>query len=396
MYSTYTTANMIMIIYRNINGIDFAVNTEKSASLLCEPEVAEQTKGSIYAFIDYLYDKKQTYTPMVATWEITNICNFSCKFCYINSERNTDKKFIPLEKAIEVIDDLANAGFLLVYLTGGEILSHPNFKEIYMLLKNKGIYVILLTNLSLLDNQTLELFKTYPPMRITTSLYGVSEKQFIEVTNNKNIPFDKIMNNILLVKENGINITVQTPINKLTIPEYEKMAQWCYDNGIVYKSDNDLTDSYLGEGRQDFAIDRENFLEIKDRIKLIDDENIIIDYSQKPKCEFGHRKHFDCISGKHTFAISYDLHLRPCFNIWENEGPWFDASQSMQKGLSELSDYIEKKRKITIDLCKGCNAHEFCSECMMTQNKHRDNLEEYMHNACKNNRLKLEKYKNKI
>lgn len=35
----------IMIISRNINGIDFAVNPHKSVSLLCEEHIANLTQG---------------------------------------------------------------------------------------------------------------------------------------------------------------------------------------------------------------------------------------------------------------------------------------------------------------------------------------------------------------
>lgn len=381
-----------MIISRNINGIDFAVNPHKSASLLCEEHIASLTQGNIYAFIEYLYEQTRQYTPMVATWEITNVCNFSCTFCYINSEKSANKQFVSLDKAKEMIDVLVESGLLLVYLTGGEVLSHPNFEDIYKYLKLKGVYVVLLTNLSLLDEDKLNLLKEYPPLRVTASLYGISERQFSKVTQNHQISPQKILNNILLMKDNGINITAQTPINKATIGQYEKMANWCYEHGIIYKTNNDLTNSYFGEDRQNLYVETSEFNELKSRLKFVTEETLEFCQTGTSQCKYDQKRHFDCISGKHTFAISYNLHIRPCFNIWENEGPWFDASLSMKTALDELKKYINSKKLEVIEYCKGCIAHKFCSECMMTQNRNRTRLKEYMEETCSNNmRLFLEK-----
>lgn len=377
-----------MIIYRNINGIDFAVNPNKPASLLCEEHIAEITKGNIYAFVEYLYEQKKEYTPMVTTWEITNVCNFSCTFCYINTDKSVKKQTVSLFKAKEMIDDLVEAGLLLVYLTGGEVLSHPDFESIYKYLKLKGVYVVLLTNLSLLDESKISLFKEYPPMRVTASLYGLSKEQFLSVTQNRVVSPEQVMNNILLLKDIGINVTVQTPINRATIGEYEKMADWCYAHSIVYKTNNDMTNSYFGEDRQQFYVRKEEFESIKSRLKFITEDPLEFDGINDTVCKVAHKKHFDCISGKHTFAISYNLHIRPCFNIWETEGSWFDATDSAKTALSQMKAYLENKRQEVIEYCKGCVAHKYCSECMMSQNKNKHRLKEYMQEACANNMQK--------
>ena len=385
-----------MIINRSINGIDFAVNPHKPSSLLCEEDVVKITKGNIYAFIDYLYEQCCKYTPMVATWEITNICNFSCVFCYVNTDKATSKQYITFDRAKEIIDTLVDEGLLLVYLTGGEVLSHPNFAEIYKYLKLKGVYVVLLTNLSLLDEEKLNLFKEYPPFRVTVSLYGLSDKQFLNVTKNQHINPQRIMSNILLLKNEGINITVQTPINKVTIDEFAEMANWCFEHGIIYRTSNDLTNSYYGEERQNLYIETDIFNEMKSRLEFVKEETLIFDNDYNECYECKKKAHFDCVAGKHTFAISYNQHIRPCFNIWENDGPWFDATHSIKNALIEMKTYLSKKKHETIEYCTGCIAHAFCNECMLTQNRNKSNLKDYMNNVCLNNmKLFLESIENK-
>ena len=186
-----------MTIYRNINGVDFGVNINKGNSLLCTPDVAKEIDGDIFEFVEYLYSQTEKYTPMIATWEITNCCNFKCPFCYINTPKKPRAVIQSFETMKGYIDDLVNEGLLIVYLTGGEVLSVPNFKDIYTYLKKKGVFVVLLSNLSLLNEEHISLFTEYPPMRITSSIYGMTEKQFTSVTGQPNEICQSVLENII-------------------------------------------------------------------------------------------------------------------------------------------------------------------------------------------------------
>lgn len=377
-----------MIIYRTINDIQFGVNTSKGAGLLCTPDVAEIVDNDIYEFIEYLYEQKKKYTPMVATWEITNCCNFKCPFCYINTPAKPISKVQTFDVMKNYIDDLVDSGLLLVYLTGGEILSVPDFPKIYRYLKNKGVFVVLLSNLSLLNEEHIQLFKELPPLRITSSIYGMTEKQFTTVTGQNFSLCDKILNNILTLKEMGITVTCQMPVNKYTVSDLLDIANWCYSNEIRFTFNNELTDSYYNESRQSEFIDDDTFEKLKKQIQQIESvqSKKVIPIERK----FGYKHHFDCISGKHTFAISYEGHLRPCFNIFESDCKSFNAEcTSMKEAMKNMSQYITEMKQIVIDGCKGCEASQICGECVYTRLKHQDNINEYIKTACANNMKKI-------
>lgn len=382
-----------MVVYRKINGIEFGVNTAKGSGLLCTPEIASIIDGNIYEFIEYLYNVKKVYTPMVATWEITNCCNFKCPFCYINTPAKPISSVQTFTLMKKYIDDLVDAGLLLVYLTGGEVLSVPDFPQIYNYLKSKGVFVVLLTNLSLLKEEHINLFKENPPMRITSSIYGLTEHQFTSVTGMSFSFCNKILDNILSLKELGITITCQMPVNKYTVSDLIKIADWCYSNEIRFTYNNEITDSYYNESRGSEFIEDAHFEEIKKQIKQI--EAIKSSKVTSVKRKFGYKHHFDCISGKHTFAISYDGHLRPCFNIWESDCQSFDGSTSMKSAMQDMISYIEKMKQITIDGCHGCEASQICGECVYTRLKHKDNLQEYITAKCADNMRKITQYHDK-
>ena len=372
-----------MIVYRTINGVKFGVNTAKGSGLLCTPEIAKYIDGDIYEFVEYVYAQKKAYTPMVATWEITNCCNFKCPFCYINTPAKPRLYTQSFSKMKGYIDDLTEIGLFLVYLTGGEVLSVPDFEQIYRYLKNKGVFIVLLSNLSLLNDEHISLFKELPPLRITSSIYGLTEKQFSSVTGKEFSLCKRILDNILLLKNLGITVTCQMPVNKYTVEDLIPISEWCYSNGIRFTYNNEITDSYYNESRSLEYIDNVTFETIKKEIKQV--EAVHSSKVKHVERKFGFKHHFDCISGKHTFAISFDGHLRPCFNIWENDLISFDGSISMKNAMCEMTEYIKEMQKVIIEGCHGCEASSICGECVYTKLKHKANFDEYMKDKCANN-----------
>ena len=89
----------------------------------------------------------------------------------------------------------------MVYLTGGEVLTHPDFEKIYIYLKTKGVFVVILTSLSLLNEQHIELFKKYPPLRITASIYAMSSNSFKTVTGLNGEKYKTLIDNVITLKK---------------------------------------------------------------------------------------------------------------------------------------------------------------------------------------------------
>ena len=376
-----------MLIYRTINDVKFAINPEKPAGLLCSPEIADQIQGSIFEFVEYIFERKKEYVPILATWEITNTCNFRCPFCYINTS-DSIKVTQSLQSLKDKIDDLVESGLLLVYLTGGEVLSVPDFEEIYSYLKMKGVFVVILSNLSLLNARHIELFKKYPPLRITASVYGVNAGQFSAVTGQPAEVMEKVKRNILLLKKMGINVTCQLPVNKYTEKDYPNIAEWCRYNKIILKVNNELTDSYYGDNYQTAHIDDEEFSVLKKAV-MKEPESTAVSSVSTEDLEFGYRYYFNCVSGKHTFAVSYNNHLRPCFNIWESDCKWFDGNLSMKKAMQSMKEYIKSMQTVKVEGCKGCFAHAFCGECDYTKIKYNDKKYNGMRQRCVENNKKI-------
>ena len=100
-------------------------------------------------------------------------------------------------------DILVDCGLLELFFTGGEVFTRSDFEELYVYAKKKGLIVSVLSNISLLNEKHIKLFKKYPVAQISTTMYGVSEKTYRRVTGIKG-GYEKFRHGLFLLKENNI------------------------------------------------------------------------------------------------------------------------------------------------------------------------------------------------
>ena len=99
-------------------------------------------------------------TPTHASIELTYNCNFSCKHCYINSNPNNNE-FWETTELLKLLSDLKSLGILIVELTGGEPLAHPDFIQIIERCLQLFPVVGVDTNGYLLKQSHINLIKKY-------------------------------------------------------------------------------------------------------------------------------------------------------------------------------------------------------------------------------------------
>ena len=99
--------------------------------------------------------------PVSGVFELTPLCNLDCKMCYVHLEKSQlrNAELLSSEKWKEIISQAVSNGMMYAKLTGGECLTYPKFKEIYLYLRNLGVETAILSNGVLMDEQTVEFLK---------------------------------------------------------------------------------------------------------------------------------------------------------------------------------------------------------------------------------------------
>lgn len=171
--------------------------------------------------------------PIGGGIELTYRCNLRCLHCYCmcNNEYNKEMSYVEICK---IIDQLANAGSLYLFITGGEPLLRYDFPEIYKYIKKKGILVTVFTNGTLMSNYLIHLFLDYPPFNIDLTLYGASQKTYEAITCVKG-SFNQCMDGIEMLLKNNINFSLKTIVMKHNQDEVEKLKFFAQKLGVKFR-----------------------------------------------------------------------------------------------------------------------------------------------------------------
>ena len=164
-------------------------------------EVLDELQDS---YEKYLVSKAdRMHIPLGATFELSPLCNFRCRMCYIEQKQAQVVEaggLQPVDFWLNLARQAVEAGTLYVLLTGGETLMYPGFRELYKGLKQLGMYIIINTNGSLLDEDMIHFLGEDPPKRLNVSLYGASHETYERLCGQGQM-FRRVLHNLESIKE---------------------------------------------------------------------------------------------------------------------------------------------------------------------------------------------------
>ena len=79
-------------------------------------------------------------------WEITNSCNYGCRYCIFNSTPRKPLGELDTNKIYQTLDELKTCGFTHIKITGGEPFTRPDLMDILRYARQKDFKTDLSTN----------------------------------------------------------------------------------------------------------------------------------------------------------------------------------------------------------------------------------------------------------
>ncbi|MCF7907307.1 MAG: radical SAM protein [Candidatus Omnitrophica bacterium] len=149
--------------------------------------------------------KKIFCGPHTVQIDLTDKCNSSCVACWIHSPLVEEKKSFPegkkqlsFELVKSLINDLSDLGTQEVILSGsGEPFLYPEIKEVIKNIKSKNMYLNIITNASLIDEEMAELLVKCKVDLITASIWaGDAETYSLTHPGKSEADFEKIKSNL--------------------------------------------------------------------------------------------------------------------------------------------------------------------------------------------------------
>jgi len=172
----------------------------------------------------------QSITPVVGEFELTAKCNFHCPMCYVAD--NKTKSELSTNEWKELLKEAVEAGLIYALLTGGEVLTRPDFVMLYEYLFDLGVRITIYTNGHQLTDALIDVLKKRPPELIEITLYGGTDATYQKVTESK-AGFSVVKSNILKLKANNLPVSIRA----IPIPEVagdlDLLIEFARETGLV-------------------------------------------------------------------------------------------------------------------------------------------------------------------
>jgi AdoMet-dependent heme synthase len=109
--------------------------------------------------------------PLYVAWELTHRCNAHCLHCYSSSGPDAAAQpQLALNDALRIIDELAEAGVLVLAFSGGEPLLHPQWEVLVNHAVQRGLAVNVGSNGSCINECNADRLKELGVKSVTISL----------------------------------------------------------------------------------------------------------------------------------------------------------------------------------------------------------------------------------
>jgi radical SAM protein with 4Fe4S-binding SPASM domain len=312
-----------------------------------------------------LWDKVIKNRKLISfSLEVTARCNNNCRHCYINlpaSDRAAMKKELSVDEIGHIADEAVRLGALWCLVSGGEPLLRKDFKELYILIKKKGLLVTVFTNATLVTEEIVELFKKYPPRDIEISVYGTTRETYEKVTRKKG-SFKAFMRGLNLLIDNGVPVNLKAMALKSNMHEMESIAKFCRDRSKApYRYDPMLHLRYDSDPERNKEIIAER-LKPEDIVflEMNDPERFGV---MKKKCDDlistsfdSNSYHFTCGAGKSNFTVSYDGQFKLCSSLCA-PGLIYDLrceKTSIEEAFNRLAPQVFNLRSTNREFLESC------------------------------------------
>lgn len=306
--------------------------------------------------------------PYCGSFELTPLCNFDCRMCYVHltkEQMNNNGNILSTEQWLDIARQSVDAGLTSVDLTGGECLTHPGFKEIYLYLISRGVNVSVLTNGQLINDDLIDMFVKYPPSSVQISLYGSNREAYINVTRKD--AFQDVMDSIVKLRDAGVRLRLSVTPHRFMQDDAAGMLELLHSLNINYSIGTTTLPARNDTGRviDDYIIDNEAYIEIC-KLESAYRTRVEAEYDLKPERPYYFRikgqdtfEGVPCAAGAANFHINWKGEMMPCIAF---SGV---AKSVLDCGVEEAWVWIRetmKQYRKPIE-CLDCEFNDICTGC---------------------------------
>ena len=310
-----------------------------------------------------LFKAKDPRLPLAVSADLTYRCNFSCAHCFCRLPENAPQGARELSGAEwdRIFGECADEGGLFLTLTGGEPLLHPDFRQVWVAAKRRGLIPTLFSNAALLTADWADFLADWPPQQVSVSLYGATEETYRSVTG---VPgrYRAVREALDRLAERGLRLEVKCVFTRRNVHEFAAVREISRQYGEIFRWDAELLGTYP-EGGGNPAGERLSpeevvALEAADPIRDAEWRKRMSVWEPAPPLS---ETPFRCGVGGGGPHLDPYGQMRPCMTL---ESVSYDArSGSVREGWREALPRLLGEMPVVPGPCVDCTLPELCRFC---------------------------------
>lgn len=350
----------------------------------------EQLEGATTIERQILAQAKLTHTPANGSIELLPLCNMNCDMCYVRlskEEMEAKGRLRTVDEWLEIGRQMKDAGVLFLLLTGGEPFLYPEFRKLYLGLKEMGMILTINTNGTLVDEDLAEFLGAHKPRRVNITLYGTDEETYANLCHYPG-GYEKTLRGIRLLRKYGVDVKVGGSLARANKDDLDKLLDFQNELNIPVR-----VDTYMmpATRERDLPYNLQSRLDPEEaaeaRIHALKREmgpELFRQYVRQAIYQADHPEpveekpgHMACMAGQCSFTINWQGEMRPCVILSEPAVSVFEA------GFQAAWEYlVEETNKILLNAkCTACHLRHLCRTCAasaLLETGSYDGVPEYM------------------
>ena len=310
------------------------------------------------------FKAREKALPISGSFELTPLCNLDCKMCYVhlNKDQMAGASLLSVAQWKDIMQQAIDNGMMYARLTGGESLTYPGFKELYLFLREKGIETAVLTNGLLLDEEMTAFFRQHPPAVIQVTLYGASEEGYERVTGKR--AFQQVTENIRRLRDLDFPLTIAVTPNAW-MTDGEEIIRFLWEENFPYNINAGLMAPRSETGRSWADAELDTYIRMMKLRQSLKGKELEVECDPESLPDPGGNQDGQtigvrCGAGRSGFAIDWRGGMRPC-NTFPCEPE--DVTVLGFREAWSRTNHTATHYPLPGE-CQGCSYQKVCKHCV--------------------------------